>query len=95
MKKKLDKGSYKAIMVEIPKYHSSDNYYIYTVETRRIITSRDIKWSPFIRLSFYEGPYEVSRPDVNSEIQKENAQQSDEDEDENNPEENIREDEMV
>ena len=69
-------------MVGIPKYHSSDNYHMYNVKTRRIIISRDIKWAPFIRPSFNEGLDEVLRPDVNREIQNENAQQSDEDEDE-------------
>ena len=78
-------------MVGIPKYHSSDNYYMYNVDTRKIISSRDIKWAPFIRLSFYEGLNEVLRPDVNREIRKENAQQSDEneDDDKNNSDEDM------
>ena len=73
-------------MVGIPKYHSSDNYYMYNVETKRIIISIDIKWAPFIRPSFYKSLDEVLRPDVNWEIQNETEQQIDEDEnkDENN-----------
>ena len=59
MKNKLDEQIYKAIMVGIPKHHSNDNYYMYNVETRRIIISRDIRWALFIRLSFYEGLDEV------------------------------------
>ena len=55
---------------------------MYNVKTRRSIISRDIQWAPFIRPSFNEGLDEVLRPDVNREIQNENAQQSDEDEDE-------------
>ena len=43
MKKKLDKQSYKAIMVGIPKHHSNNNYYMYNVETRRIIISRYLR----------------------------------------------------
>ena len=60
-------------MVRIQKYHSSDNYYMYNVEPRRIIISRGIKWEPITRLSFDEALYEVWRPEVNREIQKENA----------------------
>ena len=52
MKKKLDKRSYKAILVGIPKYHSIDNYCTYNAETKRIIISRDIKCVPFMRPSF-------------------------------------------
>ena len=91
MKKKLDKQSYKAIMVVIPKHHSNDNYYMYNDETRRIIISRDVRWAPFTRLSFYEGLDEVIRPDANREGQDENIQQVDEDEEENesNPERDI------
>ena len=76
IKKKLDKRSYEAIMVGIPKHHSNDTYYMYKVETRIIILSRDIRWAPFIRPWFYEGLNEVLRPDV---IQDENTQQVDED----------------
>ena len=91
MKKKLDKRSYKAIMVGIPKHHSNNNYYMYNVETKRIIISRDIRWAPFTRPSFYEGLDEVIRPDTNREDQDENIQQINEDEEENesNPEKDI------
>ena len=62
---------------------------MYNVETKRIISSRDIKWAPFTRPSCNKGLDEALKPDVNREIQNENAQQSDEDEDkdENNPKE--------
>ena len=75
-------------MVGIPKYHSSGKLYMYNIKTRRIIINRDIKQAPFIRPSFYERLDEVLR---HREIQKENAQQGDEDgdEDENNSEEDI------
>ena len=91
MKKKLDKRCSKAIMVGIPKYNSSDNYHMYNVKTKRIIISRDIKQAPFIRPSFHKGLDNALRPDVNREIQNENAQQSDEneDKDENNPAEDM------
>ena len=82
LKKKLDKRSYEAIIVGRPKYHSSDNFCMHNVKTGRIIKSKDIKWAPFIRPSFYEGLDEELKPDVNRKIQIENAQQSDEDEDE-------------
>ena len=36
MKKKLDKRSFKTIMVGISKHHSNDNYYLYTVETKEL-----------------------------------------------------------
>ena len=78
-------------MVGIPKHHSNDNYYMYNVETKRIIINRDIRWAPFTRPSFYEDLDEVMRPDVNREIHDENIQQIDEDEeeDESNPEEDM------
>ena len=78
-------------MSGIPKYHSNDNYYVYNVKTRLNIISREIKWAPFMRPSFYKGLDEVLKPDVNRQIQYENSQQIDEDEDkdENNPEEDI------
>ena len=59
MKKKLENQSYKAIMVGIPKHHSNDNYYMYNVETKRIIISRDIRWAPFQRPTFYDGLNEI------------------------------------
>ena len=64
MKKKLDKRSCKAIMLGIPKYQSSNNYYMYNVKIRRIISSRNIKWAPFIRPCFYEHLNEVLRLDL-------------------------------
>ena len=62
MKRKLSKRSFKAIMVGIPKHHSNDNYYMYNPETKRIIISRDIKWAPFERPTFYEGLEEILKP---------------------------------
>ena len=69
MKKKLDERNYKAIMVGILKYHSSDNYSMYNIKTRRMIINRYIKWAPFIRPTLFEGLNEVLRPDVNRKIQ--------------------------
>ena len=88
---KLKNRSYKAIMVGIPKHHSNDNYYMYNVETKRIIISRDIRSAPFTRRTFYEGLDVVIRPDMNRKIQDENVQQidKDEEEEESNPEEDM------
>ena len=65
MKRKLSKRSYKAIMVVIPKHHSTNSYYTCNTETRRIVIGRDITWAPFVRPHINEGLDEVWRRKMN------------------------------
>ena len=62
MKKKLSKRNFRAIMVGIPRHHSNGNYYVYNSEMKRIIISRDIRWAPFVRQTFYDELEEILEP---------------------------------
>ena len=59
MKKQFTKRYFKAIMVGIPRHHSYGNYYMYNPETKWIIISRDIRWAPFEKPTFYDELEEI------------------------------------
>ena len=65
MKRKLSRRIYKASIFGIPKHYSRGCYYIYNIETKRMIISRDITWAPFVTPDFNNGLDEVLRPKMN------------------------------
>ena len=69
-------------MVGIPKHHSRDNYYMYNIETKRIVISRDIIRAPFVRPDFNKGLDEVLRSKINDENEEPNVNIKSSDEDE-------------
>ena len=68
MKKNLSKTSFKAIMVGILRHHSNDNHYMYNPEIKQIIISRDIRWEPFERPTFYDALEEILKPQTGKDI---------------------------